>query len=484
MDINHELHLSLSIEDSASLSGDDEQTMQLLSQPSHAPLANHDARREKREMSWQYHENGSAHDHPFARPKKQYSKRYGRALLTSVILILMSWTLFGVYKIWHATHWDKASRASAMRNSPKGAYGVNTTGGPTFNTTESFPSGLTDLAAPRPAITVGLRHNAPVQQRCTATEFTEALGNVVLPENALSRHVDYSVPSLNEPQTLPPFEFSWKLPNCDQPRIYTREEACDIMASFRGVYFAGDSLVRHLWDAVLLLLTNDIGGAIFTDKEEVREQCRGERLFRDRRPDWHTTRCRSAYYKNIDLMKVCPGRKVSAKYHDHNDGLNLNDFKRWRKNLPAPSLSIVFLSSAGIHQMYKFNRVRKNWLRHVLALRSMPDLTAPILLWQGNHCPGANIAKEYSKIQGPEVVKKYNAKVKAHIAEQGTDYLEGGMNFIPWFNATQGAQSYDGQHYSYQVNMEKAQTFLNILDLTWRDAARRGGLATEKLRSS
>ncbi|SCZ87245.1 BZ3500_MvSof-1268-A1-R1_C152g00797 [Microbotryum saponariae] len=437
MDIDHELHLSFSTGDSASLSGDDEQTMQLLSQPSHAPFANRDARREKRRLYWQYHETGSAHDHPSARLKKQYSKRCGRALLSSIILLLMSWTLFGVYSIWYATHWDKASKASAMRDSPKGACGVNTTGGPTFNTTESFPSGLTDLTQPRPAITVGLRHNAPVQQRCTATEFTQALGNVVLPEKLC-------------------------LDTCDQPRIYTREEACDIMASFR----------------------DDIGGAIFTDKEDVREQCRGERLFRDRRPDWHTTRCRSAYYKNIDLMKVCPGRKVSAKYHDHNDGFNLNDFKKWRKNLPAPSLSIVFLSSAGIHQMYNFNRA---------------DSTAPILLWQGNHCPGANIAKTYSETQGPEVVKKYNAKVKAHIAKQGMDYLEGGMNFIPWFNATQGGKTplvyYNVGELSshpyprpqtpqpnrttanYQVNMEKAQTFLNILDLTWRDAARRGGLA-------
>ncbi|SCZ96700.1 BZ3500_MvSof-1268-A1-R1_C083g00449 [Microbotryum saponariae] len=473
MDIDHELHLSFSTGDSASLSG---------RRAPAAPTREEEAvlavpRDRKRSRS------------PFRSTEKTVLETL-RSGFTVVHHIASNVVDALGCSIWYATHWDKASKASAMRDSPKGACGVNTTGGPTFNTTESFPSGLTDLTQPRPAITVGLRHNAPVQQRCTATEFTQALGNVVLPENALSRHVNYSVPSLNESQTLPPFEFSWKLPSCDQPRIYTREEACDIMASFR----------------------DDIGGAIFTDKEDVREQCRGSlpsltsKLFRDRRPDWHTTRCRSAYYKNIDLMKVCPGRKVSAKYHDHNDGFNLNDFKKWRKNLPAPSLSIVFLSSAGIHQMYNFNRVRENWLRHVLALRSRPDSTAPILLWQGNHCPGANIAKTYSETQGPEVVKKYNAKVKAHIAKQGMDYLEGGMNFIPWFNATQGGKTplvyYNVGELSshpyprpqtpqpnrttanYQVNMEKAQTFLNILDLTWRDAARRGGLATEKLTSS
>ncbi|SCV67877.1 BQ2448_5488 [Microbotryum intermedium] len=307
-----------------------------------------------------------------------------------------------------------------------------TAGEPSFDTSEEFPIDVTGLARPRPAITVtvGLRHNAPVQQRCAVTEFTQALGN------------------LNESQTLPPFQYPWRLSDCDQPRIFTREEACDILASFRGVYLAGDSLVRHLWDVLLLLLTNDIGSASFTDEAEVKEQCREEPLFPDRRPNWHQTKYRAAYYRNIDVMQVCAGRKASAKF----------DYNRWSGNLAAPTVSIVFLSGAGIYQNYDFDRVRKS-----------PD---PSL--EGNYFPGANIAQKCWASQAPEVVKEYNAKFKAVSLNSGRSISMKGSTLFP-------AQSYEGQHYSYQVDMDQAQTFLNILNLIhWRDAARRGGLATEE----
>ncbi len=42
---------------------------------------------------------------------------------------------------------------------------------------------------------------------------------------------------------------------------------------------------------------------------------------------------------------------------------------------------------------------------------------------------------------------------------------------------TDGAVSYDGSHYSYQVNMEKAQTVLNLLDVLWGEIVAAGGLA-------
>lgn len=53
---------------------------------------------------------------------------------------------------------------------------------------------------------------------------------------------------------------------------------------------------------------------------------------------------------------------------------------------------------------------------------------------------------------------------------------ERGMSEVSWYGATDGAESYDGSHYSEQVNLEKALVLLNLLDVAWGEAREAGGL--------
>ncbi len=47
---------------------------------------------------------------------------------------------------------------------------------------------------------------------------------------------------------------------------------------------------------------------------------------------------------------------------------------------------------------------------------------------------------------------------------------------LDFYNSTDGASSFDGTHYSYQVAMERAQIVLNYLDATWGEVVAMGGL--------
>ena len=54
--------------------------------------------------------------------------------------------------------------------------------------------------------------------------------------------------------------------------------------------------------------------------------------------------------------------------------------------------------------------------------------------------------------------------------------VDGATGFVDWYGVTDGARSFDGTHYMFQVNMEKAMLFLNLVDAVWREAVEDGGL--------
>lgn len=56
------------------------------------------------------------------------------------------------------------------------------------------------------------------------------------------------------------------------------------------------------------------------------------------------------------------------------------------------------------------------------------------------------------KKQGPGPTKKYNAAIRDALEELSPgEAYEGAWRQLEWYNVTDGAVSYDGTHYSYQV---------------------------------
>lgn len=49
---------------------------------------------------------------------------------------------------------------------------------------------------------------------------------------------------------------------CPPPHLFTPAETCDLLASFGGIRFVGDSLMRQFAQGVFLLLTNNFRGLV------------------------------------------------------------------------------------------------------------------------------------------------------------------------------------------------------------------------------
>lgn len=99
------------------------------------------------------------------------------------------------------------------------------------------------LRAPRPppthllpATLVGPRRFPNLYHRahCSADDFVQSIGRAQIAPDGASR----AEPNTSDATsvTLPPFQFSFELPGCPKPHIFTSEEACDLVSSFGGVF--------------------------------------------------------------------------------------------------------------------------------------------------------------------------------------------------------------------------------------------------------
>lgn len=93
---------------------------------------------------------------------------------------------------------------------------------------------------------------------CSSNQFLAALSRARISADGLSRAIDrvdydYSNATLALPSS---FQYSFELDQCSQPHVFTREEACDLVTSFGGLFMKGDSLVRHLHTALMMILVS------------------------------------------------------------------------------------------------------------------------------------------------------------------------------------------------------------------------------------
>lgn len=93
------------------------------------------------------------------------------------------------------------------------------------------------------------------------------------------------------------------MPNCPDPHVFTPQETCDLLGSFGGIFLRGDSLVRHLSQALMFLLTNSLD--IVSDHQD---DCFGEGLFS------HGRQCRLTSYFDLETRGSVCSKKPYIKY--------------------------------------------------------------------------------------------------------------------------------------------------------------------------
>ncbi|BGO95641.1 hypothetical protein NBRC10512_004316 [Rhodotorula toruloides] len=312
-------------------------------------------------------------------------------------------------------------------------------------------------------------------QTCTAHQLLDAVARA---------RVDPAGPAALPPAnaTFEPadFRFSFDLPGCSPPHVYSAAEACDLLEnSFGGLLLRGDSLVRHLANALFIILRGRRDGAI--TKGEARDICWGDRMFDDKK------NCREfglgdSQDPALDAP-VCGGN-VFLHYEDRACPSSPTSYVarlvEWRNKMPwyRKDLSPVVVQSFGLHCKMATSVSLLGAVKPLLNFASTA-FPAPLPLWLGIHAPGPNKPVQFAGEQGPAAVQRYNAAMRRRLdgVQPGDQALaEGRMGFLDYFGMTDGAKSFDGTHYMYQVNLEKAHLLLNYLDVLAREVQGAGGL--------
>lgn len=118
------------------------------------------------------------------------------------------------------------------------------------------------LATSRAITRVGVRQFTPryyTSSSCTSAQFLSSLSRARISQSGRSRTVNLSYVEEPTPSlSLPPFEYSFALGGCGQPHVFDQAEACDLVEAFGGIFMKGDSLVRHVHYALMMLLVSDV----------------------------------------------------------------------------------------------------------------------------------------------------------------------------------------------------------------------------------
>lgn len=238
---------------------------------------------------------------------------------------------------------------------------------------------------------------------------------------------------------------------------FTQSSACESMSrGISSVTFVGDSLVRHFFSAMVILLTNDpLHGALkFTTPANMRDICKGDSQFVDSICHVHTA---MTWRDIMDNPNFCDGwarfqiSYVKA-YKVETAGLALLAIKKLLNKVGS-----VVLMGIGIHNNFNASAVIQFYLEPAVRLVSTSKNGWPHLIWLSTHSMGPLKPINYHKDQGNPAILSFNNHL--------SDYCNlHNITLFDTFNMTMGVHSFDGTHFGVGVNTMKVQILLNYLE--------------------
>ncbi|KAK4049346.1 hypothetical protein OIO90_005475 [Microbotryomycetes sp. JL221] len=340
-----------------------------------------------------------------------------------------------------------------------------------------YASSVDDSFSSRPPMrtVVGPRTDGARYGGCTSTEFLDTVARLRVKNGGLAQD-----PPDNNTFEISDFDYSFDWPDgtCPRPHIFKSDDACDLVEAFGGLYMRGDSLTRHLSNALFMILRDRPDGAVYAQQDH----CTGDTMFVEKGcwgsgiRDSQQTRlplpepiCSGKtwiFYEGM-ACPVAPSRYVPT-YLDWRSRLNSN----------ASALSTVVIQNFGLHcKMWSWMPLLGAF--KPLLAHAQSAYPRPLLMWTGVHAPGKLKPKQYLEEQGSERIIMYNNEIRhvlSTLQPASAEAVDGVFSFFDTYGMTFGANSHDGTHYQWQVNIEKAQLFLNWLDLVWSEAKDLGGL--------
>jgi len=250
----------------------------------------------------------------------------------------------------------------------------------------------------------------------------------------------------------------WQSENGCQITDISAKKACSILSShFTSVTFIGDSLVRHIFSSLLLLLTqNRESGALQTDIKEIDKAiCSGENQFTD-------SACHKKlimYWKDIKANpKYCsnaePGKKPILSFVEAYNTVHLplaSDELNQRLSEKNP----LVILGIGVHDNFNYTKVINDYLSPIVDIRNSKGANG-IFIWLNTHSSGPLKPNQFRDVQGNRNIKIFNQALKEFCESKN-------ILLMDTFNFTKGVHSFDGTHYGYEVNRLKTQVLLNSL---------------------
>ncbi|KAI5478730.1 hypothetical protein MNV49_004655 [Pseudohyphozyma bogoriensis] len=251
----------------------------------------------------------------------------------------------------------------------------------------------------------------PVYSGCSSGEYLAAIKD--------AQPVKGDIPSshLIDPQyypsnALPPLNFSFEFTStsCPRPHVFTPAEACELLGDYGGIVAFGDSFLRHMWSAMLILLRGDLSGST-EDFLGDKQLCNGEKIFDDRgavcrfrvTEDWQTS-----------MQPVCNGTLEGVKFEVavfSHLAPTLARFTKFYNNTKPP----IVLQAFGPHFDYKIEYTRPwhVWMKEYLAENNNPPIVS---VWAAPHSPNELQPEWYRATQGPAIVEKFAHELEATVA--------------------------------------------------------------------
>ncbi|XP_050402111.1 uncharacterized protein LOC126818633 [Patella vulgata] len=246
-------------------------------------------------------------------------------------------------------------------------------------------------------------------------------------------------------QTINAEHASWVPDNraCSIPER-NNTEMCDILNKMK-IIFIGDSFIRHVYLAFLLLLRNNTldGGMSKYITKGQHDRCVGLYMFTEKE-------CRGL----IDMYPSLCNGNTFLQLKEYNSLPVAANISRLIRSVSNQRNTICIIGQ-GIHDNYDHARLWSQLLFPILRHRKSFNLTWPKIVWAAPHAPGM--------LKTPRVPEQSHASVIKFTDHIGTYLSKWDIPVFDSFNLTDGVNSFDGAHYGLGVNLIKAKILIEYI---------------------
>ena len=240
---------------------------------------------------------------------------------------------------------------------------------------------------------------------------------------------------------------------CHAPTVPpSKESVCDTLDQYSTVVFAGDSLTRHMRQALdMSIRGNFTHGGIVSDSEEVRAVCVCDGQFSE------NSLCRPGRLVR-DVPPVCPGSSFSFGKRQGRQ-LWWGEVTCDRPNYKG----LLLVLQWGLHSKMNANLTNLEFLTPVFEHPRFKEC-----MWRGKArviwlAPTAQSTKldERYPHQARLAVLDFEREIQAELGASG---YGDELVTLDWWNLTKDSPTSDGLHSLTEVNLAKASQMLYLLD--------------------